>query len=486
MTFLYLHRFFKERSYKNLFLFTIFFILQFLSCGYHGVYLSLSVCLLIFFAFLQGDIPLKPLVVPLGLFLVFSSLCIFPVYYPYLKVRHEMGFIRPLGEATYFSADLLSYLCAPQINKFWGEATQVFWKPEGELFVGLTAVSLAITGSFFSLRKIEGPKGLRTLSHGKFIRILNFFVTTLLLFSTIVALGIFFTGGFSTTWRGFKISATSLNRPLFIMLITGGIKQLIERVTKGRFWTFRLMFNSPIPRFYFWVLLLSFVFSLGPRIHSHGQEIFYYGPYILLHKFFPGFDGLRDPARLIILVTFGLSVLAGYGTTKILTKFKEQTKKMIVSVILSVLILFEYASFPIPMIPIRTGNNIPTVYKWLSQEKGDFPILELPLPQAPTQVGIEAERIYFSTYHWKRLVNGYSGYFPPDYISLYQKGTKGFPSDEAIVLLRRRGIKYVIIHFDEYEEQDRRVVENLLRGHKDNIRLVTYFENNFVYELIRN
>ncbi len=60
LTFLYLHRFFRNRSYKNALLFTLFFIMQFMSCGYYGIYLVLFVCLLISLTLFQRISLLSP------------------------------------------------------------------------------------------------------------------------------------------------------------------------------------------------------------------------------------------------------------------------------------------------------------------------------------------------------------------------------------------------------------------------------------------
>jgi len=487
LTFLYLHRFFQDLSFKNTILFTLFFILQLLSCGYYGVHLALFVCFLILFALLQRNIPYKPLILRLGLFAVISFICIFPFYYPYIKVQQEMGFTRSLSEVIGYSPDFLNYLSTPIINRVWGKATQIFGRKEG-LFLGMTAISLGIIGIFTVLRRKKIPPSQNHILKNERARIvlnnLSTVISYLVIFYILVAVLIFVTGGISFMFLGFPIFAMGLERPIWIIIFLGGIKILIQWITTGSFWTFGLSFNSPIPGFYFGMLFLSFVLSLGPIIHSHGKEIFQYSPYFLFYKYFPAFNGLRAPSRFIIMVALSLSVLAGFGMKGILAKRKHASSKVLLTGILSILILVEYISVPIPMASVPTGKDIPPVYQWLSKQKGDFPILELPLPYGGQDVRREALRMYFSTYHWKKLVNGYSGYFPPDYDFLYQKGVKGFPSDDSIGLLRRRGIKYFIIHFDEYEKQDREFVANLLKGYEDIIRPVAHFEKDFVYELI--
>lgn len=424
---------------------------------------------------------------PLGLFVIISALCIFPVYYPYIQVKQEMGFSRPLQEVIFFSPDLLSYLSTMDINRVWGGLTQPLWMAEGELFLGLTAISLGVLGIFSSLKRKGGrDRGQTPVIKRKILKIFLAFINGLIIFYVLVVLFVFISGGTSTTLFGIKISVRDLERPLEFLLLLGGLKLLLERITRGHFPRLKFSFNSPVARFYFWVLLLSFLFSLGPIIHSHGNKIFHYGPYTYLYQYIPGFDGLRVPGRFIVLFALGLSVLVGYGMVNLLNRTDKPWGKILIAGTAASLILFEYASFPIPMVRVPTGQSIPGVYHWLARQKGDFPLLELPLPGGQTSVWLEARRLYFSTIHWKKLVNGYSGYFPPDYDFLYQKGMKGFPTKDSVDLVKKRGIKYLIIHFDEYENQEKERIWGLLKDYEGSLRLVAHFENDFIYELTGN
>jgi len=51
--------------------------------------------------------------------------------------------------------------------------------------------------------------------------------------------------------------------------------------------------------------------------------------------------------------------------------------------------------------------------------------------------------MYFSTYHWKQVVNGYSGYSPFSYRRTITE-MQGFPSQRSVNLLRGLGITYVL------------------------------------------
>ena len=213
-------------------------------------------------------------------------------------------------------------------------------------------------------------------------------------------------------------------------------------------------FRSPEPRFYIYLLVLSFLLTLGPIIHFNGRGIAY-GPYLLLYKWVPGFEGLRVPARFVVMMHLAVSVLAGYGLAWLLGQIQSSWKRRLMGSGFALLVLIEYASFPISMPSVPAGRDFPQVYTWLAQQPGDFAILEIPLPTRPEEIFRDAPYVYFSTYHWKKLVNGYSGFIPPGYTRLYQEELKGFPSEETLRRIHQLGVRYVIVHLSHYPQPER-------------------------------
>ena len=64
--------------------------------------------------------------------------------------------------------------------------------------------------------------------------------------------------------------------------------------------------------------LAAALLALGPEIQALGRRVGA-GPYLWLFEYVPGFDGLRVPARYLMLVALFLSVLAGIGAASLLT-----------------------------------------------------------------------------------------------------------------------------------------------------------------------
>jgi len=77
--------------------------------------------------------------------------------------------------------------------------------------------------------------------------------------------------------------------------------------------------------------------------------------------------------------------------------------------------------------------------------------------EIPTRwVEDNSEYTYYSVYHWKEMVNGYSGR-DVELASKIMRDTGGyFPSDNTVSLLQHIGVKYVIIHPDRI-----RIMENI-------------------------
>ena len=66
----------------------------------------------------------------------------------YLEPQRVHGFERSLGEVIRYSADVYSYLTAPEALRVWGGVMQVYPKPEGELFFGVVPWLLLIAAIF--------------------------------------------------------------------------------------------------------------------------------------------------------------------------------------------------------------------------------------------------------------------------------------------------------------------------------------------------
>jgi hypothetical protein len=200
----------------------------------------------------------------------------------------------------------------------------------------------------------------------------------------------------------------------FVTLALGGFALWPERGRKpDRRWAYALG------------LALAFDLSLG----FNGVS------YRLLYEYVVPFRGLRIPARMGIITGFSLAVLVGYGASRL------AAGRNWVFAALAALILLEYASKPLDLRQIPTEP--PESYADMLNDRGSAPttaIFEFP----PSAVD-DPTYMYYSTFHWQHLVNGYSGFFPPSYLRVLN-AMQNFPDEASFNAIKARGARYLFVH----------------------------------------
>jgi hypothetical protein len=53
--------------------------------------------------------------------------------------------------------------------------------------------------------------------------------------------------------------------------------------------------------------------------------------------------------------------------------------------------------------------------------------------------------MYYSTFHWQHLINGYSGFFPPSYLRVLN-AMQNFPDEASFNAIKARGARYLFVH----------------------------------------
>ncbi|HZP48485.1 MAG TPA: hypothetical protein VFB07_08125 [Vicinamibacterales bacterium] len=170
-------------------------------------------------------------------------------------------------------------------------------------------------------------------------------------------------------------------------------------------------------------LLIAFDISLG----FNGLT------FRLLYEYVLPFRGLRIPARNGIIVGFSLAVLAGFGAARL------RDRRWAVAI--AALMLAEYASWHIPMVHVPLEP--PGVYADILRDNAGNPpaaIFEFPVSSQD-----DPTYMYFATFHWLPLVNGYSGFFPPSYIFLVN-AVQRLPDDLSLTAIKSHGARYLLVH----------------------------------------
>ncbi len=176
--------------------------------------------------------------------------------------------------------------------------------------------------------------------------------------------------------------------------------------------------------------------------------------YPLLYRFLPVYHGLRAPARFSIFVGLALAALAGLAVARIVTWFGSRRAGPAVAATLAAVVLFEYHPALALAPPPAPDRQVYALFA------GGPPVVLLELPLAgkgwgddarqPGAVGDDAPYLYFSIWHWQKLLNGSSGFFPRSYMDLTRK-MRNFPDDSSVAYLRSRGVDYLVLHGRFYD-----------------------------------
>ncbi len=216
------------------------------------------------------------------------------------------------------------------------------------------------------------------------------------------------------------------------------------------------------------LLLLGFVLSLGPTWHpeSSGAPL----PYRFLFDHFPFFKAMRVPARFGLLALSALLLFAALGTAWLWERFGARLAGRTrlglgagLTALLALMILTELFT-QVRLVRFDRSAEVAAVYTWLAEQPGHDPIMEFP---ALTNDIAAATMMYWSTYHWKPIVGGYSGFVPRAHDELLQSFTSdlkrpdgsvatevSYPKAENIGVLQTLGVRYIILHEYGYKRED--------------------------------
>ena len=221
--------------------------------------------------------------------------------------------------------------------------------------------------------------------------------------------------------------------------------------------------------FYITMACTAFILSLGMAftpIHTKGLGIYriiaWFSPYNLLYKFVPGFSSIRSPYRFSIFLALFLAILAGVGVLWVCRRFRSRWRWPVVVCLIG-MSLFELWPVPVRLIKVPGAlAELPPVYQHVKKLPSDTALIEIPLPNSPSEEGLEpaARYIYYSTFHWQRLVNGYSGFSPraeDELIEIFAESKH----EDALPALRAFGVEYILAHWNDMNESETRLLRTL-------------------------
>ena len=224
--------------------------------------------------------------------------------------------------------------------------------------------------------------------------------------------------------------------------------------------------------FYIAMALVAFVLSLGLALtptHTDGLGVYRFlvwlSPYNLLHKFVPGFSSIRAPNRFCIFVVLFLAILAGLGMLWVCHRFRSRKRWVLITFLISISI-FELWPAPLRFVKVPvTEAELPRIYQHLKNLPADAILIEYPLSFSESEQGNEevSRTMYFSTFHWYRLVDGYTSFGPAANFDL-KRVLARLDMKSTVSALKAFGINYLLAHWDRMSAEEKTLLRALERS----------------------
>jgi hypothetical protein len=482
------HRYIWHRSTRALAGGTVALVLQNWSCGYYVLYFAPFVPL---FAVQQlwsaGRLRDARVWAGLAVAAAVTTAVTVPFLLPYLEVQRLYAFERPFGEVLTFSANVWSYATAAEPIHLWGRLLRFHPHGEGETFLGVAATILALAAVAGAVADgceaaVSEPAALGWRRRLGGLLTLLFVVQGLAWLSTVLV------GGFNVRLAGLTIRASTPVR----LLMQTAIPFLLLLLISPR-WRVgvRRTLSQPVTAIVV-LLMLAVWLSLGPAPSAGPNRVSGFGLYDVLYTYLPGFNGVRVPARYAMVAGLFLAIVAGFGAARLLRHSSWGTAALTVA---AVWIVADAAAMPLavnhtwasnettPPARVYPRDLAPRIYQDLRRMPGSVVIAEFPFGDPAWEI----RAVYYAAVHGKRVLNGYSGAFPPGYrrrvAALSRVEVDGQTAWNALV---DAGTTHVIVHSPAFANpnQSQEVLGWLeARGAR---LVISYPEGDALFELPRD
>jgi hypothetical protein len=151
--------------------------------------------------------------------------------------------------------------------------------------------------------------------------------------------------------------------------------------------------------------------------------------------------GMRVPARVSAILAISLAVLGGFGARRLINRGRTARGQ---TSVFALLVL----GVAIDLHPVLDLQHVwpepPPVYAAIASDPRAV-LAEIPFKTNVPEVIDNIQYMYFSLWHWRPMVNGYSGFTTLASQEL-QRAAADFPAPGAIAALKARGATHVTVN----------------------------------------
>jgi hypothetical protein len=216
----------------------------------------------------------------------------------------------------------------------------------------------------------------------------------------------------------------------------------------------------------------GFLLSLGPSPPLLGGPAL--APFGWL-TILPGFDGMRAPARFALVCMLGLSGLAALGASWVSSRAGRRGPFVVAALVPLMLLEWFVVGFPAGKPEV---HGIPAIYR-TPEVRAARAIVSLPEYRDRQDWFLGGDYLYYSTAHWRPIVNGFGRSEPPTQPAVIA-AVRAFATDPAPVAAL--GVQYVVVHGDRLPREDRAIIVAARANPK--LRLVAQIGEDYLFEVL--
>ena len=216
----------------------------------------------------------------------------------------------------------------------------------------------------------------------------------------------------------------------------------------------------------------GFLLSLGPAPPLLGGPAL--APFGWLASL-PGFSGMRAPARFALVCMLGLAGLAALGASWISARAGRRGTTVLAAIVPFMLLEWFVVDFPAGKPEV---HPIPAIYR-TPEVRAARAIASLPEYRDRQDWFLGGDYLYYSTAHWRPIVNGFGRSEPPNQPEVVAK-IRAFASDPAAVAAL--GVQYVVVHSDRLGREDRGIIDAARAN--PGVRLAVQIGSDYLFLLV--